>query len=43
MISDIILNFTGNKIMNDLIYLMIPILSFFTIYQILVFKLKVKK
>ena len=43
IISDIILNFTGNKIMNDLIYLMIPILSFFTIYQILVFKLKVKK
>ena len=43
VISDIILNFTGNKIMNDLIYLMIPILSFFIIYRILVFKLKVKK
>ena len=43
IISDIILNFTGNKIMNDLIFLMIPILSFFTIYRFLVFKLKVKK
>jgi len=43
VISDIILNFTGNKIMDDLIYLMIPILSFFIIYRILVFKLKVKK
>jgi len=43
IISDILLNFTGNKITNDIIYLIIPILSFFTIYQILVFKLRVKQ
>ncbi len=42
-ISDILLNFTGNKITNNIIYLIIPILSFFTIYQILVFKLRVKQ
>jgi len=43
IISDILLNFTGNKITNNIIYLIIPILSFFTIYQILVFKLRVKQ
>ena len=43
IISDILLNFTGRKITNDLIYIMIPILSFFTIYQILVFKLRMKQ
>jgi len=43
IISDIFLNFTGNNITSDLIYLMIPILSFFMIYQILVFKLRIKK
>jgi len=43
IISDILLNFTGNNITSDLIYLIIPILSFFMIYQILFFKLKVKK
>ena len=43
IISDILLNFTGNSITNDLIYLIIPILSFFIIYQILIFKLRIKK
>ena len=43
IISDILLNFTGNNIINDLIYLIIPILSFFMIYQILVLKLRIKK
>ena len=43
IISDIFLNFTGNNITNDLIYLIIPILSFSMIYQILVFKLRIKK
>ena len=43
IISDILLNFTGRKITTDLIYIMIPILSFFLIYQILVFKLKIKQ
>ena len=43
IISDILLNFTGNNITNDLIYLIIPILSFFIIYQILIFKLRIKK
>ena len=43
IISDIFLNFTGNSITNDVVYLMIPILSFFMIYQILVFKLRIKK
>ena len=43
IISDILLNFTGNNITNDLIYLIIPILSFFMIYQILVLKLRIKK
>ena len=42
IISDILLNFTGNNITNNLIYLIIPILSFFMIYQILVFKLRIK-
>ena len=42
IISDILLNFTGNNITNDLIYLIIPILSFFMIYQILVLKLRIK-
>ena len=43
ILSDILLNFTGNNIMGDMIYLLIPILSFFIIYQFLVLKLKVKK
>ena len=43
IISDILLNFTGNNITNNLIYLIIPILSFFIIYQILIFKLRIKK
>ena len=43
IISDILLNFTGRKITNDLIYIIIPILSFFIIYQILVFKLRIKQ
>jgi lipopolysaccharide export system permease protein len=42
IISDILLNFTGYNITNDLIYLIIPILSFFMIYQILVLKLRIK-
>ena len=43
IISDILLNFTGHKITSDLIYIMIPILSFFLIYQILIFKLRIKQ
>ena len=43
IISDILLNFTGRKITTDLIYIMIPILSFFLIYQILIFKLRIKQ
>jgi len=43
IISDVLLNFTGNNITNDIIYLVIPILSFFIIYQILIFKLRIKK
>ena len=43
IISDILLNFTGRKLTNDLVYIMIPILSFFIIYQTLVFKLKIKQ
>ena len=43
IISDILLNFTGRKITSDLIYIMIPILSFFLIYQILIFKLRIKQ
>ena len=43
IISDILLNFTGRKITTDLIYIMIPILFFFLIYQILIFKLRIKQ
>jgi len=43
IISDVLLNFAGNNITNNLIYLIIPILSFFIIYQILVFKLRIKQ
>ena len=43
IISDILLNFTGRKLTNDLVYIMIPILSFFIIYQTLVFKLRIKQ
>ena len=43
IISDILLNFTGRKITTDLIHIMIPILSFFLIYQILIFKLRIKQ
>ncbi len=43
VISDILLNFTGNEFIYNLLYVIIPILSFLIIYQILVFKLRVKK
>jgi len=43
IISDILLNFTGHKITSDLIYIMIPILFFFLIYRILIFKLRIKQ
>jgi len=43
IISDILLNFTGNKNIYNVLFLIIPIFSFFIIYQVLIFKLKVKK
>jgi len=43
ILSDILLNYTGNKIINNLIYIVIPIFSFLIIYQILVLKLRKKK
>ncbi len=43
IISDILLNFTGNKNIYNVLFLIIPIFSFFIIYQILIFKLRVKK
>jgi len=43
IISDVLLNFTGNEILLNLIYIIIPILSFLIIYQTLVFKLRIKK
>lgn len=43
ILSDILLNYTGNKIINNLIYIVIPVFSFLIIYQILVLKLRKKK
>ena len=43
ILSDILLNYTGNKIINNLIYLLIPVFSFLIIYQILFLKLRKKK
>lgn len=43
ILSDILLNYTGNKIINNLIYIVIPIFSFLIIYQILFLKLRKKK
>ena len=43
ILSDILLNYTGNKIINNLIYILIPVFSFLIIYQILVLKLRKKK
>ena len=43
VISDILLNFTGSKIVLNLLYIIIPILSFLIIYQTLAIKLKIKK
>ena len=43
ILSDILLNYTGNKIINNLIYIVIPVFSFLIIYQILFLKLRKKK
>ncbi|MDA8533172.1 LptF/LptG family permease [Candidatus Pelagibacter bacterium] len=43
ILSDIMLNYTGNKIINNLIYIVIPVFSFLIIYQILFLKLRKKK
>ena len=43
ILSDILLNYTGNKIINNLIYIAIPVFSFLIIYQILFLKLRKKK
>jgi lipopolysaccharide export system permease protein len=43
ILSDILLNYTGNKIINNLIYTVIPVFSFLIIYEILVLKLRKKK
>ncbi len=43
VISDISLNFSAATGLHTLIFLMIPIISFLTIYQILTLKLKVNK
>ena len=43
ILSDILLNYTGNKIINNLIYIVIPAFSFLIIYQILFLKLRKKK
>ena len=43
ILSDILLNYTGNKIINNLIYIVTPVFSFLIIYQILVLKLRKKK
>ena len=43
ILSDILLNYTGNKIINNLIYILIPVFSFLIIYQILFLKLRKKK
>ena len=43
ILSDILLNYTGNKIINNLIYILTPVFSFLIIYQILVLKLRKKK
>ena len=42
ILSDILLNYTGNKIINNLIYIVIPVFSFLIIYQILFLKLRKK-
>ena len=39
IVSDISLNFTGTKYLNNLSFLIIPIISFLTIYQILILKI----
>ena len=43
ILSDILLNYTGNKIINNLIYAVVPVFSFLIIYQILFLKLRKKK
>ena len=43
ILSDILLNYTGNKTINNLIYIVIPVFSFLIIYQILFLKLRKKK
>jgi len=43
ILSDILLNYTGNKIINNLIYILTPVFSFLIIYQILFLKLRKKK
>ena len=43
ILSYILLNYTGNKIINNLIYIVIPAFSFLIIYQILFLKLRKKK
>ena len=43
ILSDILLNYTGNKIINNLIYIVTPVFSFLIIYQILFLKLRKKK
>jgi lipopolysaccharide export system permease protein len=43
IMSDILLNYIGTKILYNFVFLLIPIFSYITIYQILTFKLKVKK
>ena len=43
IMSDILLNFTGNKTIYNLLFLIMPIFSFLLIYQILILKLNFKK